>query len=255
ALREAQEYRRTWEDYEKQKAAGVAPLNPPRRDLAMEPLVEVLKGERAVHVHTEHEVRGIVMLMRLAEEFGFRIKTNQHGWSAYMAIPEMKRHGTSVSMFGTFGNETMYQAAMLIRAGVLVSVNSDGEGAARHLNQDAAALMKYGGLTEDEALAMLTINPAKQLDIDKRVGSIEVGKDADLAIWDHHPLSVYAVADTVLIDGLPYFTRERDKARRAWVEAERKRLSGGGGARTTAPADQPAGPAADEPRTEVNHVR
>ena len=115
-------------------------------------------------------------------------------------------------------------AALMVEKGVLVSLNSDSAEEARHLNQEAAKTMKWGGLTEDQALALITINPAKQLRIDDRVGSIEVGKDADIAIFDKHPLSVYAVAQKTLVDGVVYFDRARDLERRADIEARRKEL-------------------------------
>jgi predicted amidohydrolase YtcJ len=117
-----------------------------------------------------------------------------------------------------------HNAALMTQYGVVVSINSDSAEEARHLNQEAAKAMKWGGLTETEALALVTLNPAKQLRIDNRVGSIEVGKDADLVIYDKHPLSVYAVPQKVFIDGVEYFDRQKDIAHRAEVEKEKKEL-------------------------------
>lgn len=117
-----------------------------------------------------------------------------------------------------------YNAALMTEKGVLVSINSDSSEEARHLNQEAAKTMKWGGLSEDQALALITINPAKQLRIDDRVGSIEVGKDADFAIFNQHPLSVYAVAQTTIVDGKVYFDREQDAERRKAIEKERQML-------------------------------
>ncbi len=258
-LSRAQQYRQQEDAYTKQRAAGISPLLPLRRDLSMEPLVEVLKGERAVHVHSlsgpVDDERPMLMMMRLAEEFGFRIKTFEHAAPAFRVADELKRHGAGASLFSFLNStQTPYNASMLMHKGVTVSINSDGEGLARDLNQQAGLLMRFG-LTENEALALVTINPAKQLDIDKRVGSIEVGKDADLVIWTHYPLGIYAVADTVLIDGRVYFTREYDKAQRAWLEAERKRLTVST-ARPTAQRDDHNVPAlAGRPAMEVTHVR
>ncbi len=248
-LRQAQQYRQRWEEYEKARAAGMTPLLPPRRDLAMDALVEVLKGERDVRVHDMssggQSTRGMLMMMRVAEEFGFRIKTFEHTPTAYRIADELKRHGAGASIFSFFSAENVYNAAMLTRKGVVVSINSDGEMLGRDLNQQAGELMKYGGLSEDEALALATLNPAKQLGVDKRVGSIEVGKDADLVIWDRYPLSVYAIAEKVFIDGQLYFSREHDKQRQAWVDAEQKRLAPSAAPTPAAEAKvAPAAPAA-----------
>src|SRR4030095_14901270 len=108
---------------------------------------------------------------------------------------------------------TPYNAALMVRKGVVVSINSDSAEHARRLNSEAAKTMKWGGLTDDQALALVTINPAQQLRIDQRVGSLEVGKDADVVIWNHHPLSSYAIADRVYIDGQKYYDREDDQKR------------------------------------------
>ena len=118
-----------------------------------------------------------------------------------------------------------YNAALMTRRGVVVSINSDSAEEATHLNQEAAKSMKYGGLSHDEALKMVTLNPAMQLGIDKRVGTIDVGKDADLAIYNHDPLSAYAVVQKTLIDGRVYFDREKDIANRAEIEKEKKALT------------------------------
>ena len=233
ALHRARDYRQQWNDYEKRRVAGVPtlPLLAPRRDLAMEALVEVLEGKRWVHAHansdkkTGEALRGMLMLMRLADEFGFKLIAFHHAPDAFKIADELARHGTGASIFGTFLIQTSYNAVVLMRKGVTVSVNSDGPPNGRDLNQQVGMLMKTG-LTEDEALALVTINPAKQLNVDKRVGSIEVGKDADLTIWDHYPLGFSAVADRVFIDGQLYFSREYDKERQAWLEGERQRLEG-----------------------------
>ena len=118
-----------------------------------------------------------------------------------------------------------YNAALMTEKGVLVSINSDSAEEARHLNQEAAKTMRWGGLTEDQALALITINPAKQLRVDDRIGSIEVGKDADLVIFDEHPLSVYAVPRTTIVDGVVYFDRDEDAARRRALAEERQSLT------------------------------
>ena len=230
AFVDAREYKKSWDEYNRRVAAGDKTAIPPRRDLKLEPLVEVLEGKRYVHSHC-YRADEILQLMRLAEEFGFRIRTLQHVLEGYRVADEIAAHGAGGSTFSDWWAYKMeayeaipYNAAMMTRRGVIVSVNSDSAEEARHLNQEAAKTMKYGGMTEDEALRMVTINPAIQLGIDKRVGSIEPGKDADLVIYNHHPLSVYAVAQKVFIDGHIYFDREKDLAMREAQAAERKAL-------------------------------
>jgi amidohydrolase family protein len=169
--------------------------------------------------------------MLVADEFGFKVRTFQHVLEGYRVADEMARHGAGGSTFSDWWAYKMeayeaipYNAALMTRRGVIVSINSDDAEEARHLNQEAAKSMKYGGLTENEALRLVTINPAIQLGVDKRVGSIETGKDADLVIYNHPPLSVYAVPQKVFIDGHMYFDREKDLAMRAENEKERQAL-------------------------------
>ncbi len=193
-------------------------------------LVEILEGKRLVHAHC-YRADEILQLLRVAEELGFQIATLQHVLEGYKVAEEIAEHGAGASTFSDWWAYKMeaydaipYNAALMVEKGVLVSINSDSAEETRHLNQEAAKTMKWGGLTEEQALALITINPAKQLRIDDRVGSIEVGKDADIAIFDHHPLSVYAVAQTTLVDGEIYFERSRDLERRADMETRRKAL-------------------------------
>lgn len=229
AFTEAKEYQQTWRDYNAKVARGEAAI-PPRRDLQLEPLVEVLEGKRFVHAHCYRQDE-ILMLLRVADEFGFKIRTLQHVLEGYKVAKEIAAHGAGASTFSDWWAYKLeaydaipYNAAIMVRKGVLVSLNSDSDELMRHLNDEAAKTMKYGGLSEDEALSLITINPAKQLMIDKWVGSIEVGKDADLAIFDKHPLSNYAKVDKVYIDGQLYFDREKDLAERPVKEAEKTKL-------------------------------
>jgi imidazolonepropionase-like amidohydrolase len=171
------------------------------------------------------------MLINLADEFGFKVKTFQHVLEGYKVAKEIAQHGAGASIFADFWaykieayDAIPYNAAILTRAGVVVSMNSDSDERARRLNIEAAKAMHYGNLSEEEALKLITINPAIQLGIQNRVGSIEVGKDADLAIWNAHPLSVYARVDTTLIDGDIFFDRQEDLARRPELAKERARL-------------------------------
>lgn len=218
AFTRAKAYRASWQTYERRKAAGEAVLAP-RRDLQLEPLVEVLEGKRLVHAHC-YRADEILMLIRLAEEMGFKITTFQHVLEGYKVAKEIAAHGAGGSTFiDSWGgkpemNEGIpYNPAVMTRKGVVVSLNSDSAERSRRLNTDAAKAVKWGGVTQDEAMAMITINPAKHLKIENRVGSIETGKDADLVIWTQHPLSVYAIVDRVYIDGTTYYDRQTDTQR------------------------------------------
>jgi imidazolonepropionase-like amidohydrolase len=230
AMVRARDYKKTWDEYRASAARGEKNLTRPRRDLQLEPLVEVLEGKRLVHAHS-YRADEILMLIRLADEFGFKVRTFQHALEAYKIAREIARHGAGASIFAdSWGykieayDAIPYNGAILTRAGVNVSVNSDSNELARRLNIDAAKLMKYGDLTEEEALRTITLNPAWQLGIEARVGSIDVGKDADLVIWNGHPFSVYSRVETTLIDGEVFFDREQDLARRRELERERAAL-------------------------------
>ncbi|MDB4913814.1 MAG: amidohydrolase [Gemmatimonadetes bacterium] len=229
ALMRAKDYKATWDEY-KSKSVKDKTLIPPRRDLELEPLVEVLEGKRLVHAHSYlgHEM---LMLLQLADEFGFRVQTLQHGLEGYKIADEIAKRGTGLS---TFADEWSYKieaydaipynVAILMRHGVNVTINSDDDGRARRLNIDAAKMIRYGGLTDDEALSVITINGAKQLGIEKHVGSIEVGKDADVGIWNANPLSVYSSIEQTIIDGEVYFDKQKDLAMRDSMAKERAEL-------------------------------
>ncbi len=226
---EAKNYQAEWKEYNARVARGEHPI-PPRKDLRLEPLVEVLEGQRYVHAHC-YRSDEILMLIRVADEMGFKIRTFQHVLEGYKVANEIKAHGAGASTFSDWWaykieayDATPYNAAMMTRKGVVVSVNSDSDELQRHLNLEAAKSMRYGGLSETEALALVTINPAKQLGIDDKVGSIEVGKSADLVLFDKHPLSNYSKALKVWIDGHEYFDRDRDLETRPKFEQEKKTL-------------------------------
>ena len=230
ALIEAREYKKQWDDYNQRKSAGDQNLIPPRRDLRLEPLVEVLEGKRYVHSHC-YRADEILMLLRVAREFGFKVRTFQHVLEGYKVADEIAVSGAGGSTFSDWWaykieayDAIPYNAALMQERGVVVSINSDSAEEARHLNQEAAKTMKYGELSANDALKMITLNPAIQLGIDNRVGSIDVGKDADLVIYNHDPLSVYAVAQKTLIDGQVYFDRERELASRPALEKEKQAL-------------------------------
>lgn len=229
AFLEAVAYRDAWRQYEAKRQRG-EPALPPRRDLKLEPLVEVLEGRRLAHIHC-YRADEILAVLRLAQEFKFKIAALIHVLEGYKVAREIAEAGAGATTFTDWWaykveayDAIPYNAALMLRKGVLVSLNSDSAELMRHLNQEAAKTVKYGGLSEDEALALITINAAKQLGIDKRVGSIEPGKDADLVIFDKHPLSNYAKVLRVMIDGEFYFDRDRDMSRRAELEARKKAL-------------------------------
>ena len=226
---EAKNYQAEWKEYEAKVARGEHPI-PPRRDLRLEPLVEVLEGKRYVHVHC-YRADEILMLLRVADEMGFKIRTLQHVLEGYKVAKEIAEHGAGASTFSDWWaykieayDATPYNVAIMMRQGIVVSVNSDSDELQRHLNLEAAKSMRYGDLTETEALALVTINPAKQLGIDDQVGSIEVGKSADLVLYDQHPLSNYSKALKVWIDGHEYFDRDRDLENRPKFEQRKKEL-------------------------------
>jgi imidazolonepropionase-like amidohydrolase len=226
----AQDYKKEWDDYRARVARREPNLVAPRRDLELEPLVEVLEGKRLVHAHgyraDEH-----LMLLQVANEFGFKIATLQHVLEGYKIATEIAKYGAGASSFADSWSYKIeaydaipYNNAIMLRHGVLQTINSDSDERVRRLNIDAAKLVRYGGMTEEEALKTITYNGALQLGVGNRVGSIEVGKDADIAIWNAHPLSVYASADYTFIDGEVFFDKQSDQAKRAEKDQQRAAL-------------------------------
>ncbi len=229
AFTRAKAYQREWQDYAARKKAG-EDVTPPRRDLQLEPLVEVMEGKRLAHVHA-YRADEMLMILRLAEEFGFKVATFEHGLEGYKVAKELAAHGAGVGTFSDWWGYKVeaidaipYNAAIMMKAGVVVSIDSDSAEHARRLNTEAAKMMHWGGLTEQQAMELVTINPAKQLHLEKRVGSIEVGKDADLVVWTKHPLSSYAVVERTYMDGTLYYDRQSDIERVAKVEKEKAEL-------------------------------
>jgi imidazolonepropionase-like amidohydrolase len=225
AFLEAQEYQKEWEAYEA-SPGGI----PPRPDRKLDALVEILEGERLVHSHC-YRADEILQLLRVAEEFDFQIGTLQHVLEGYKVADEIAAHGAGASTFSDWWGYKMeayeaipYNAALMTERGVLTSINSDSGEEMRHLNQEAAKAVKWGGMDEAEALKLVTLNPAKQLRIDDRVGSIEVGKDADLVVYDENPLSVFAVVQQTFIDGDLYFDVGADRERQAAIDEMKARL-------------------------------
>jgi imidazolonepropionase-like amidohydrolase len=230
AFNEAVVYKATWDAYDAAVKKGEHPL-PPRKDLKLEPLKEVLEGKRFVHAHC-YRADEILMLIRVADDYGFKIKTFQHVLEGYKVAKEIAAHGAGGSTFSDWWaykaeafDAIPYNAAVMTKKGVVSSLNSDDAELMRRLNTEAAKAMKYGGLSREEALALVTINPAKQLGVDNRVGSIEVGKDADIVIYDKDPLSNYSKVQKVWIDGNKYFDRDSDVSARPAKELEKKKLA------------------------------
>ena len=209
---QAQEYIKKWDEYEAKKKTDPKTV-PPQRDLRLETLSDILKRKIWVQCHS-YRADEILMLVRLSQEFGFKVGAMQHALESYKVAPELAKAGVGVSIFADewAGKLELYDcipyaASILSKAGTNVSVNTDGVSGTTAINIDAAKTMRYGGLTEQQALDLITINPAKELGIDKRTGSIEVGKDGDVVVWDGHPLSVYSRVNTTIIEGEVFFTR------------------------------------------------
>ena len=213
-------------EYEVLKKSG----NSYRKDAEMETLVEILNGERFISCHSYVQSE-INMLMKVAEKFNFRINTFTHILEGYKVADKMKEHGAGGSTFSDWwaykyevNDAIPYNAAIMHNAGVTVAINSDDREMSRRLNQEAAKTIKYGGMSELNAWKTVTINPAKLLHIDDRVGSIKVGKDADVVLWSDHPMSIYAKAEKTIIEGKVFFDIVEDAKKREAIKEEKSRL-------------------------------
>jgi imidazolonepropionase-like amidohydrolase len=218
AFSEAKEYMAKWDQYNKNKLVKGFRGAPPAYNLRMETLADILRGNIIIHCHS-YRADEIYMLLKVCKDFGIKRLVFQHVNEGFKVAPELAAAGAMASVFADWWAykfevyySTAYNAAILVRNGVVTSINSDSNDLIRHLYHEAAKTQKYGALTDDEALALITINPAKQLGIENRVGSIEVGKEADIAIFNTHPLSVYAVPQYTLVDGVVRFDRKNDAA-------------------------------------------
>lgn len=214
-------------EYHKRKTSG----KPYRKDTEMETLAEIINGQRYISCHSYVQSE-INMLMKVAEKFNFKINTFTHILEGYKLADKMVAHGVGGSTFSDWwaykyevNDAIPYNAAIMHKQGVVTAINSDDGEMSRRLNQEAAKSVKYGGVSEEDALKFVTLNPAKLLHIDDRVGSIKIGKDADLVLWTDHPLSIYAKAEKTIIEGAIYFDLEKDKAMRKSIAAERNKLS------------------------------
>ncbi|WP_306013314.1 MULTISPECIES: amidohydrolase family protein [unclassified Allomuricauda] len=215
-------------EYDELKKSG----QPYRYDEEMETLAEILNGERFISCHSYVQSE-INMMMKVAEKFGFRVNTFTHILEGYKVADKMAEHGVGGGTFSDWwaykyevNDAIPYNAAIMTSQGVTVAINSDDAEMSRRLNQEAAKTVKYGGMSEIEAWKTVTLNPAKLLHLDDRVGSIEEGKDADVVLWTDHPLSIYAKAEKTLVEGAVYFDLEKDKMMRESVKKERNKLIG-----------------------------
>jgi imidazolonepropionase-like amidohydrolase len=231
----AREYQAEWKAYEdaktqRRKDAKSAEPVPPKRDLQLDALVEILEGKRLVHAHS-YRSDEILMLLQVAKDFGFKIASLQHVLEGYKIADEIAAAGAGAS---TFADNWAYKleafdaipfnAALMAERGVKVTINSDSDERARRLYQEAAKAMKYGGASEEEAIRMITLNAASQLGIDKMTGSIDVGKDADIAIFNGHPFAPASRVEMTLIDGRVFFDRNKAPTLEALIEALKRRV-------------------------------
>jgi len=225
AFTRAKDYERAWKEYNKTKKGAA-----PRRDLELDALVEILNNKRFItcHSYVQSEITGA---MRVADQMGYKVNTLTHILEGYKVADKMKEHGANASTFSDWWAYKMevqdaipYNAAIMHRVGLNVAINSDDAEMARRLNQEAAKIVKYGGVSEEEALKMVTLNPAKMLHIEDRVGSLRNGKDGDVVVWSDHPLSIYAKPLYTIVDGTVYFDRDKDALMQLAVDAERNRL-------------------------------
>ena len=201
-----------------------------RRDLELDALREIVNDDRYISCHSYVQSE-ILMLMNLADSLGFRVNTFTHILEGYKVSEELKAHGAMASTFSDWwaykfevNDAIPYNAAMLTKAGIVTAINSDDAEMGRRLNQEAAKTMKYGGLSMEDAIKLITINPAKMLHLDSKTGSIEVGKDADLVLWSDNPLSVYSQVDKTFIEGELYFDRNKEAEITEKMKIERARL-------------------------------
>jgi imidazolonepropionase-like amidohydrolase len=228
AFTRAKDYKKAWKDYN--DAKDKKGLTPPRRDLELDALVEILDNKRFITCHSYVQSE-ILFAMDVAKKMGYHYNTFTHILEGYKVAKEMKEHGANASTFSDWWAYKMevqdaipYNASIMQKVGLNVAINSDDAEMARRLNQEAAKIVKYGGVTEEEALKMVTLNPAKMLHVEDKVGSLKPGKDGDVVVWSDHPLSIYAKPLYTIVDGTVYFDRQKDEQLQKTVDSERNRL-------------------------------
>jgi imidazolonepropionase-like amidohydrolase len=208
----AKEYQKEWDDYRAGMKANPNAIMP-RRDLRLEALSDILKGDLKVHSHS-YRADEILMLIRVAEENGFKVHTFQHVLEGYKVADEMARHGAMASTFADMWaykveawDAISFNMALMTQRGVVVSVNSDSDERIRRLYHEAGLGVRYGNMPVNDALKMITLNPARQLGVDKMTGTLEVGKDGDIAVFSAHPFAPSAMVEYTLVDGKVLFDR------------------------------------------------
>lgn len=228
AFTRAKDYKKEWQQYN--LAKDKKGLAVPRRDLELDALVEILDNKRFITCHSYIQSE-IMSSIEVANRMGYHYNTFTHILEGYKVADKMKEHGANASTFSDWWaykvevqDAIPYNAAIMHKVGLNVAINSDDAEMARRLNQEAAKTIKYGGLSEEEALDMVTINPAKMLHVEDKVGSLKVGKDGDVVVWTDNPLSIYAKPLYTIVDGTVYFDRQKDEQMQKWVETERNRL-------------------------------
>lgn len=230
AFTNALEYEKKWKAYQALPEKTRASTAPPRRDLVDETILEIIRGKRFItcHSYVQSEIN---MMMKVAEQFGIRINSLTHIMEGYKVADKMRQHGVAAGTFSDWWNYKWevhyaipYNAAIMQREGVLTAINSDDANMGRRLNQEAAKAVKYGDIGEEDALKMVTLNPAKILHLDNQMGSLKPGKSADVVLWNGHPLSVYTRAEKTIIEGAVYYDLERDMQLRKELQSERARL-------------------------------
>jgi len=226
----AKEYKATWRKYNNSSKKIKSKIKAPRYDIEMETLVEILDGKRFISCHSYVQSE-INMLMKVADRFGVRINTFTHILEGYKVADKMKDHGVGGSTFSDWwaykfevNDAIPYNGAIMHSQGVTVAFNSDDSEMSRRLNQEAAKAVKYGGVSEEDAWKFVTLNPAKLLHIDDEVGSIKVGKSADLVLWSDHPMSIYSVVEKTMIDGAFYYDLDRATAQVDQITKEKNKL-------------------------------
>ncbi len=230
AYQRAVDYNKQWKTWNALKPAERLGKVPPRRDLELDALVDVLEKKSFITCHTYVQSEG-TMIMNLAEDFGVKVNTLIHFNEAYKIADQIAAHGAAASVFSDWWDYKYevyegitYNASILLSQGVLTCLHSDDAEQGRRLNQEAGKIVKYGGIPETEALKLVTLNPAKILHLDDRIGSIKTGKDADLVLWTDNPLSVYARAAKTMVDGTVYFDEESDVKMKEEIDNTRNRI-------------------------------
>ena len=224
----AKEYDESWKKYNSNSKKDKAKA--PRVDLELQTIAEILNKERFITCHSYVQSE-ILMLMNVTDKFNFKVNTFTHILEGYKVADKMKEHGVGASTFSDWwaykfevNDAIPYNGAIMHNEGLVVAFNSDDAEMSRRLNQEAAKAVKYGNVPEEEAWKFVTLNPAKLLHIDDKVGSIKVGKDADIVLWNNNPLSIYAKAEKTLIEGVVYYDIQKDEAQRVAVANERNEL-------------------------------